>query len=120
MNTRDNIKYKTHKEIVFDLDTNAMKSLGVYPNGYERIKQSMKRNGFLHRQGSAYISINPLSYKQSVNIVRKITISNPWLQQCISKIDLTSIIDKSFDLTNVVKETIISQKSNDKDDDKSK
>ena len=34
----------THKAINFDLNTNAMKSIGEYPNGYKKLGASYEEN----------------------------------------------------------------------------
>jgi len=53
----------TKKQISFDLDTKALEK--YYPtdnwrNSYEKIKQFMLKNGFEWRQGSVYISKQPM------------------------------------------------------------
>lgn len=90
------------KAINFDLDTNVMKSLGVYPNGYNHLEISLKKQGLLHRQGSGYISKMPISETKIVDIIRHITRENPWFVECVKKIDVTDI-GRQHDLTAVVK-----------------
>ena len=89
---------KAYRALNFDLDTNIMKSLGVYPNGYDGIKRSMKKNGFSHRQGSGYLSIEPMLFREVMDAIDNVTFDNPWLQCCVKKLDVTSVSKQAFDL----------------------
>lgn len=94
----------SRKAINFDLDTNKMKTMSIYPNGYNKLEQSFKKLEFEHRQGSGYVSKNRLNSRKVVLIIREITRENPWLKDCVNKIDVTDI-GKQFDLTKIVKKT---------------
>lgn len=90
------------KAINFDLDTNAMKRLGMYPSGYGTLKKTLKKHGFEHRQGSGYVSQKKLDSIMIARIIEQITAEHPWLIECVKKIDVTDI-GRQHDLTTLVK-----------------
>lgn len=89
------------KAINFDLDTTKMKAMSLYPQGYKLLKKSFKKFGFKHRQYSGYESKVALNSLQVSRIVEQIVIENPWLSQCIKKVDVTDI-GKQYDLTKFI------------------
>lgn len=91
------------KAINFDLDTVKMKKFSLYPAGYKLLKKSFQGLGFEHRQGSGYISAEKLDSDQINDIIGLIIQENPWLAECVRKIDVTDI-GRQHDLTSVVKE----------------
>lgn len=91
------------KAINFDLDTETMKEYSKYPIGYELLRVSFKKYGFEHRQGSGYISKDKLMSSDVTDVVRNIVKEQPWLSECVKKIDVTDI-GKQHDLTAIVKE----------------
>lgn len=91
------------KAINFDLDTVKMREINLYPKGYKDLKKAFKKEGFIHRQGSGYISRNKLSNDAVRRIVRNITNANPWLAECVKKIDVTDI-GRQHDLTAIVRD----------------
>lgn len=92
----------SRKAINFDLDTNEMKELGIYPDGYRQLGASLQKQGFTHRQGSGYTSKDRLSNRQVDTIIKKVTQDNPWLVECVKRMDVTDI-GRQYDLTAVVK-----------------
>lgn len=94
----------TYKAINFDLDTKAMKDYGVLPNGYKSVGTSLTKYGFTHRQGSGYISNEKIRHDDVAEIIRKTTKENPWLGDCVNKIDVTNV-GRQFDMIDIVKET---------------
>ncbi len=93
------------RAINFDLDTNQMQlCLGSKTAGYAILKKEFKKEGFIHRQGSGYVSKNQIKTGRAIKAVIDITHRNPWLAQCVNKIDLTKV-ETTFDLVNVVKKT---------------
>ncbi len=90
------------RAINFDLDTNTMKEKGVYPDGYRQLGKSFEKQGFLHRQGSGYNSKFQISNNQVKRTLLKVMEENPWLAECVKKIDVTDI-GRQHDLTAVVK-----------------
>lgn len=92
----------TQKAINFDLDTKKMKELGVYPKGYWLVKKSFKEHGFVHRQGSGYVSVKELSNHATRKIIKKITRENPWIGPCVKAYDITEV-GEQYDVTNEVR-----------------
>ena len=68
----------SRKAINFDLDTNKMELMSIYPNGYNKLQQSFIKQGFEPRQGSEYISKNEINEEEIYKIIREITCENPW------------------------------------------
>jgi len=93
--------------INFDLDTKKLKNTYVlstgkkYNRAYDDIKAFMKKNGFLHRQGSGYISKEPMTEMAATLIIKKMGNLMPWLKNCTRRIDLT-VVGTQFDLTEVL------------------
>ena len=90
------------KSINFDLDTNKLKEIYAteekkFNQAYFEIKKFMKENGFSHRQGSGYISNNPMSDTDVINFIIKLQNRFPWIYDCSKKIDGTEI-NTQFDL----------------------
>lgn len=100
---------KIRKAINFDLDTVQMRAMSLYPNGYGLLKKSFEKVGFTHRQGSGYISNDRLDSLRVIKIIDQIVQENPWLTECVKKIDVTDI-GRQHDLTAVVK-TLATQQS---------
>lgn len=94
---------RVRKAINFDLDTVRMREMSLYPQGYKMLQQSFKKVGFTHRQLSGYVSKEKLNSVQVPKIIEKIITENPWLVNCVKKIDVTDIA-KQHDLTAIVKE----------------
>ncbi len=91
------------KAINFDLDTNKMKELGLYPRGYRLLGLSLHKQGFEHRQGSGYVSTGKLDSDQVYDIVEQIVKENMWLVKCVEKIDVTDI-GRQHDLTTMLQD----------------
>lgn len=93
--------------INFDLDTKKLKDVYVsstgkkYNRAYYDIKAFMKKNGFLHRQGSGYISKEPMTEMAAAFEIKKMGNLMPWLKDCTRRIDLT-VVGNQFDLTEVL------------------
>lgn len=94
---------KRNKAINFDLDTNKMKEMNLYPNGYKILGEALKMHGFEHRQGSGYISKEKIDSDAINDLVSEIVSKYSWLSKCINKIDVTDI-GRQHDLTMLVKE----------------
>ncbi len=94
---------KQRRAIYFDLDTNEMKKyFNSISLGYACLKRSFQKQGFTHRQGSGYISQKPILSANTYDIIEKVTKENPWLCDCVNKIDVT-VISKQFEMTGFVK-----------------
>jgi len=96
----------TIKSINFDLFTNKMKSNGVYPDGYRTLGNSLVKCGFEHRQGSGYVSKKKITSGKVFVIIQKITKENPWLKDCVNKMDVSDVqLTKQYDLTTIIQKT---------------
>lgn len=102
------------RAINFDLDTNQMMfALGSKTAGYDKLKKSFKKVGFIHRQGSGYVSKKPLTNAQLMKAVKNVSKENAWLATCLNVIDVTKV-EKVYDLTATVKVEAKKQAAQDK------
>ncbi|MBR1746964.1 MAG: hypothetical protein IJ735_01990 [Clostridia bacterium] len=102
------------RAINFDLDTNQMMfALGSKTAGYDKLKKSFKKVGFIHRQGSGYVSKKPLTNAQLMKAVKNVSKENAWLATCLNVIDVTKV-EKVYDLTATVKAEAKKQAAQDK------
>lgn len=96
------------KAINFDLDTHALKEYYCqetgkdYTQAYTEIRQFMTENGFIHRQGSGYVSLTSISASEIMYLIASMQEKLPWIQNCIRTMDLT-IIAGQYDLTSELK-----------------
>ena len=58
---------------------------------YYKIRNYLENNGFLHRQGSGYISKKGISDLDVIYIVEKMMKTDPALKKCFKRLDLTKI-----------------------------
>jgi len=89
------------RQIAFDLSQEELKkyyprskfamSPKYYNEAYADIRRFMKKMGFVHRQGSVYISKNPMTNADVNILVGKLAKEFPWLSQCVKEFDVTSI-----------------------------
>ena len=86
-----------NKAVNFDLVVSALKlhytpTTGRhYTKAYQDIRNYMGSNGFIHRQGSGYNSVNQLSDLDVGDLVEGIREKLPWVKSCLSEIDITDI-----------------------------
>ncbi len=80
----------------------------MYPKGYRLLGGSLHKQGFTHRQGSGYVSQGKIDSFQVNRAILAIVKENPWLAECVKKIDVTDI-GNQHDLTMVVKDAVQSQ-----------
>lgn len=83
-----------YKAINFDLDTNALKLYypgKEYNKAYYDIRRFMEQNGFSHRQGSGYRSIEQLSDFAVNDLVEELFKEFDWLFKCTKRLDATNI-----------------------------
>lgn len=96
----------SRKMINFDLDTKALQM--YYPksdwhNAYSDVRIFLEKEGFEHRQGSGYVSINSMNYMDVQAILQDLNAQMPWLAHCINRIDTTNV-GRTFDMTGVFKD----------------
>lgn len=95
---------KCQKAFNFDLDANKLKEYYPkknYRQAYNDIKKFMKKEGFVHRQGSGYISKMILNMQDVTLLSRKIRKTFPWLKHCVQHFDVTNVGER-LDLTYMI------------------
>ncbi|WP_052212515.1 hypothetical protein [Anaerovibrio lipolyticus] len=82
-------------QIAFDIDTKVCrKILGKnYNKIYKDIQTFMENQGFEHRQGSVYHSINPITRIKTNGIIKNLIKEMPYITKCIRDITQTRIGD---------------------------
>ena len=95
---------KEFRAFNFDLNTNEMfASLGSKTKGYVILRRWFEKNGAVHRQGSGYRSLAPITKGAATKLVRKLGTENPWLATCIRTFDVTSSGENDFDFTKTLR-----------------
>ena len=90
---------KYYKAINFDLDTNKLKKYYPrYQQAYCDLLRFFKANGFLHRQGSGYVSKEKMTSADIVDLIGTFQKKFIWSGTCVKKIDVTNI-GAQYDLT---------------------
>lgn len=82
------------KYLLFDLDTTALKEeFGPkrYTVAYSMIRQFLENCGFEHKQGSGYLSAEPISLNQIIAIYQAMTEEMPWLDSCSKTMDVGNV-----------------------------
>ena len=82
------------KYLLFDLDTTALKEeFGPkrYTVAYSMIRQFLENCGFEHKQGSGYLSAEPISLNQTIVIYQAMTEEMPWLDSCSKTMDVGNV-----------------------------
>lgn len=103
----NNELYNIRKAINFDLDTKALREYycpitgNDYTQAYSNIRNFMTQNGFIHRQGSGYISSDSLLKTQITQLAIKMQKQLPWILSCAKKIDVTDL-GKHYDLISEI------------------
>ena len=96
----------SRKAINFDLDTKILASTfgKNYHNKYKKIENDLDKLGFIHRQGSGYVSEKPLNERDTIKVIKKLTKQNPWLATCTKQFDITNV-GQQYSVLNVIKTT---------------
>ncbi len=91
------------KALNFDLDTKKYEEFThrPAPTAYAEIRRFLKKNDFEHRQGSGYVSKEPLNDGKIFAIIQNMSIELNWLRSCVEQIDVTNI-DKQHSLIDAV------------------
>lgn len=82
------------KQLTFDIDTNIAKEiLGEknYTTAYANIKNFMKNEGWLHIEGSVYMSAKPLSTTQVAHLINSLKKEYPYLTKCIKNMHQSDV-----------------------------
>lgn len=95
---------KEYWAINFDLDTKEMeKSLGSATKGYGLLEKTFKEVGFVHRQGSGYISLDKIDKEKISYITKFLSYKHEWFCDSIKTFDATIINEEKFSLENEIK-----------------
>jgi virulence-associated protein VapD len=89
---------RRRKAVNFDLDSARLR--GVFGEAgrrkaYRRIGSFLQKEGFGHRQWSGYTSERPISNAEMYDIVDRLARSNPWLNECVNRFDVTNVGSES-------------------------
>lgn len=81
------------RQISFDIDTKvAEQILGPsYRNIYRQIYDFMLKEGWVHLQGSVYMSKKPISVYIVGYIIHKMIMQHPYMEKCFKRIHQTDI-----------------------------
>lgn len=96
---------KYYKAINFDLSTHQLEKYypgANYRRAYDDLKRFFNRHGFLHRQGSGYISNEKLSTADIYDLMDDLSQQYQWIGECVNKIDVTNV-GTQHDLTDLLK-----------------
>lgn len=85
---------KSRKALNFDLDNHLLKK--HYPSknykmGWRDIQVYLKKNGFLHRQYSGYVSNDYMEMNEVIQIITEMSLSFIWLKKCVKEFDVTIV-----------------------------
>lgn len=97
---------KIRRAINFDLSIKLLKeyyNAETPKNAYKELRSFFVENGFTHRQGSGYISVDPISDAAVANLCMTLKDEFPWLEQCAKSIDLTNVFGM-HDILKFIKE----------------
>ena len=87
----------------FDLSVKACRQLfnGSQTKAYRVLKKDMTEHGFIHDQGSGYVSENPLTQIEMTVVMIGVFTRQQWLGKCCKKLRITQIAKNIFnDMTH--------------------
>lgn len=82
------------KQLTFDIDTNVAKEIlcdKKYTTVYANISSFMKSEGWIHIEGSVYMSKEPLSTTKVAHLLNALKIRYPYLTKCIRNMHQSDI-----------------------------
>lgn len=88
------------KAIYFDLNTDALKTVYTpqtqhdYTNAYKEIESFMKKEGFVHEQGSVYHSKGEMNKSEVFRCVKEMNRKFPWLKDCTARLSFAEISER--------------------------
>ncbi len=95
---------KHYKSIAFDLNTVLLKHCDInVSKAYRDLGRFMHKNGFIHRQGSVYNSVNKLDREDVNKLMKGLSKTLPWTSFGVSAIDVTDIAKKHHSLLHLLK-----------------
>ncbi len=86
---------KTRKQIIFDIDTKvAEKILGAnYRSIYYKIRNFLSQYGYIHIEGSSYLSKNKIDYVKVLKMTKALKKQFPYLEKCIRDMRVADVVD---------------------------
>lgn len=94
------------KAINFDFDTKALQKYYPSPNwrkAYDDINKFLLTNGFEHRQGSGYVSLQRMDNYSVEMLLKRLSSQFAWLSKSVKHFDVTNI-GISFDMLDIIKD----------------
>ena len=88
---------ESKKALNFDLNDSILRKYYPsknYKKGWNDLRKYFINNGFIHRQYSGYVSQNPISMTEVVQIIRKLSLNYMWLKYCVKEFDVTIVSDE--------------------------
>ena len=80
-----------------------------------QLRKFLTSNGFEHRQGSGYVSIENITNSDVIMLIRNMTLKFDWLAYCVEHIDVTNI-GKQHSLIDYINKAEADRKLNDIND----
>ena len=111
-------KKKSYYAINFDLKTDILKkNFGEtnYRNAYKKLGKLLGKYGFVHKQGSGYITKSPMSEQKIQFVIASILINTPKIANAIEEIDISEYFPK-YSLGQNVKDIFEEMNSKNLDD----
>lgn len=93
------------KMINFDLDQAKLKEFypGTSPNhAYTKIGIFLKKNGFVHVQGSGYISKEPILEVEITSLINELVEKNIWLAKCFKAFSTSDVTNKTDRMPDII------------------
>jgi virulence-associated protein VapD len=97
----------TRKAINFDLSVKQLKMnySSTNPNkAYTEIRRELEKVGFMHRQGSGYVSTTPVTNNTVRRTLKNLGKTLVWLGDCVKKLDVTEV-GETYDCTPFVQKS---------------
>lgn len=84
--------------INFDLSVKDCKTVfgGSRSKAYRVLKKDLTEHGFIHDQGSGYISEQSMTRAETLDSLASLTVRQPWLIQCCKKLRVTKVAQDIF------------------------
>ena len=82
------------KQITFDIDTNVCKQIfgeDKFRQPYKDIRRFLSANGFMHIEGSAYMSSHAMSNMEIAQLIDDMVEKHPYLTKCIREMHQADI-----------------------------
>lgn len=101
---------KSRKALNFDLDNHLLKEYYPsknYKGGWKDIQIYLKRNGFLHRQYSGYVSYDYIEMNEVIQIITEMSVLLIWLKKCLKEFDVTIVGDEYSLIDYIHQDTVL-------------